>query len=238
MLSYPTSDISALETAFSDTGVIIHNGATVGGPASGAAETNMATEEIVARGRNPSAVATHDGEELTRAPPDNDSSANSREEVLIPTGVPVFRRVNDHDGGAGDRAILAAVSNDNGGDGAPTVAAYNGGEDNHSDGPVQVLTDNKAAHDSCDLSTTAQSRHINRTMSKVQELREAGAVTLTHILTESDPADIMTKVLSRQTFEEHRKMVLNTPGSLWRVHRSAWKQMLGIENAPSYLPPG
>ena len=46
-------------------------------------------------------------------------------------------------------------------------------------------------------------------MFKMRELRGAGIVTVTHVPTEINPADIFTKILSRQVFEKHRATVLN-----------------------------
>jgi hypothetical protein len=45
--------------------------------------------------------------------------------------------------------------------------------------------------------------------SEMRELRGAGMVTVELIPTEINPADIFTKILSRQVFEKHRKTVLN-----------------------------
>ena len=80
-----------------------------------------------------------------------------------------------------------------------------------SDEPVDVYTDNKAAHDLCNRFTTAQnSRHVDRKMFKMRELRGAGVVRVQHIPTEQNPADLFTKVLGRQLFEKHRATVLNS----------------------------
>ena len=46
-------------------------------------------------------------------------------------------------------------------------------------------------------------------MFKMRELRGAGVVAVRHIPGESNPADILTKVLGRQPFEKHRKFMLN-----------------------------
>lgn len=45
----------------------------------------------------------------------------------------------------------------------------------------------------------------------MRELRGAGRVVVRHIPGETNPADLFTKVLSRQPFEKHRKFVLNLP---------------------------
>ena len=61
--------------------------------------------------------------------------------------------------------------------------------------------------------TSAQnSRHIDRKMYKMRELRGEGVVTVTHVPTDVNSADLFTKILSRQVFEKHRKKVLNLPG--------------------------
>ena len=64
------------------------------------------------------------------------------------------------------------------------------------DGPVQVETDNKGAYDLCHRFTTSQhSRHVDRKMFKMRELRGAGIVNVKHIPGDSNPADIFTKIL-------------------------------------------
>ena len=45
----------------------------------------------------------------------------------------------------------------------------------------------------------------------MRELRGAGVVRVRHIPGDSNPADLFTKILSRQPFEKHRKFVLNLP---------------------------
>ena len=76
---------------------------------------------------------------------------------------------------------------------------------------IEVCTDSKAAFDLCHRFTSAQnSRHVDRKLFKMRELRGAGRVTVKHIPGETNPADLFTKVLSRQPFEKHRKTVLNT----------------------------
>ena len=80
-------------------------------------------------------------------------------------------------------------------------------------GPIQVHTDNKGAYDLCHRFSAAQhSRHIDRKMFKMRELRGAGVVEVNHVPTESNPADLFTKILSRQPFERHRKTILNLAG--------------------------
>ena len=59
------------------------------------------------------------------------------------------------------------------------------------DGPIEACTDSKAAYDLCHRFTTAQnSRHVDRKMFKMRELRGAGIVTVRHIPGETNPADL------------------------------------------------
>ena len=65
----------------------------------------------------------------------------------------------------------------------------------------------------CHRYTSAQnSRHVDRKLFKMRELRGAGEVTVDYVPTDDNPADLFTKILSRQPFEKHRKTVLNLPG--------------------------
>ena len=81
-----------------------------------------------------------------------------------------------------------------------------------NDGPIEVATDNKAAYDLCHRFTSAQhSRHIDRKLFKMRELRGARRVVVKHVPTEVNPADLFTKILGRQPFEKHRRTVLNLP---------------------------
>ena len=55
-------------------------------------------------------------------------------------------------------------------------------------------------------------------MFKMRELRGAGVVRVRHIDGTENPADIFTKILGRQSFEKHRKFVMNLPGSTGVEH--------------------
>jgi hypothetical protein len=78
------------------------------------------------------------------------------------------------------------------------------------DGPIEACSDSKSAVDLCHRFTSAQnSRHVDRKLFKMRELRGAGVVTVRHVPGETNPADIFTKILGKQTFEKHRKTVLN-----------------------------
>ena len=80
----------------------------------------------------------------------------------------------------------------------------------HKGEAYEVGTDNKAAYDLCHRFTSAQnSRHIDRKLFKMRELRGAGRVTVRYIPTDENEADLFTKILGRHAFEKHRKTVLN-----------------------------
>ena len=84
---------------------------------------------------------------------------------------------------------------------------------------IECFTDNKAAYDLCHRFTSAQnSRHIDRKMFKMRELRGAGAVNVKLIPTDDNEADLYTKILKRVTFEKFRKAVLNLPGDTGLEH--------------------
>ena len=78
------------------------------------------------------------------------------------------------------------------------------------DGPIEVETDNKGAFDLCHRYSSAQhSRHIDRKLFKMREMRGAGEVEVRYLATDENTSDIMTKVLNTQPFKKHRKTMLN-----------------------------
>ena len=64
----------------------------------------------------------------------------------------------------------------------------------------------------------------------MRELRGAQRVIVRHIPGETNPADLFTKILSRQPFEKHRKAVLNLPGDTGMEHA---RREASLRNAPS-----
>ena len=97
---------------------------------------------------------------------------------------------------------------------------------------IEVNTDSKAAYDLCHRFTSAQnSRHIDRKLFKMRELRGAGLVVVNHIPGVTNPADLFTKILSKQEFEKHRKVVLNLPGDTGVEH--ARREAVAGRSAPS-----
>ena len=104
------------------------------------------------------------------------------------------------------------------------------------DGPVEVSTDNKAAYDLCHRFSSAQnSRHIDRKLFKMRELRGLGLVDVKHVGTADNPADLFTKILSRQPFEKHRATVLNLPASA-AVDRSRRSSRLSSAAGAAVVP--
>ena len=88
-----------------------------------------------------------------------------------------------------------------------------------ANGPISAATDNKGAYDLCHRFTSAQnSRHVDRKLFKMRELRGVGVVKVRHIAGEANPADLFTKILPKQTFEKHRKFVLNLAGDTGIEH--------------------
>ena len=76
-------------------------------------------------------------------------------------------------------------------------------------GAILVETDSKGAHDLCHRFTSAQhSRHIDRKVFKMRELRGAGKVVVNLVIGEHNPADLFTKIVSKALFEKQRKFVL------------------------------
>ena len=57
------------------------------------------------------------------------------------------------------------------------------------------------------------SRHVDRKLFKMRELRGAGVVKVNHMPGEANPADLFTKILGRQVFEKHR----NRSYSIYRL---------------------
>ena len=74
----------------------------------------------------------------------------------------------------------------------------------------------------------ACTRHIDRILFKLREMRGAGLVTVKYLGTEENTADLFTKILDRQPFEKHRKTVLNAaandgvPGARDKKAMGAW----------------
>ena len=62
--------------------------------------------------------------------------------------------------------------------------------------PIKCYTDNKGAYDLCHRFTSAQnSRHIDRKLFKMREMRGASLVRVIHVPTELNTADLLTKIL-------------------------------------------
>ena len=76
---------------------------------------------------------------------------------------------------------------------------------------------------------------MDRKLFKMRELRGAGVVLVRHIPGETNPADLFTKILSRQPFEKHCKFVLNTPGDagIERVRHTAARRVSSLRDGTS-----
>ena len=84
---------------------------------------------------------------------------------------------------------------------------------------VEACTDNKGAYDLCHRFTSAQnSRHIDRKIFKMRELRGAGKVIVRHVDGPSNPADLFTKILDKATFLKHTKVILGHVGDTGAEH--------------------
>ena len=102
------------------------------------------------------------------------------------------------------------------------VAKFLGHE---QEGPYEVRTDSKSAYDLCHRFTSAQnSRHVDRKLFKMRELRGAGRVVVRHMPGDTNPADLFTKILTKQPFEKHRKFVLNLAGDTGMEHARRARQ--------------
>ena len=77
-----------------------------------------------------------------------------------------------------------------------------------------ALTTRGLTYDLCHRYTSAQhSRHIDRKLFKMREMRGAGQVQVRYVPTNDNTSDIFTKILARQLFEKHRRTVLNLAGA-------------------------
>ena len=73
------------------------------------------------------------------------------------------------------------------------------------EGPVIVYTDSKSAYDLCHrMSASSKTKHLDRKIYKMRELRGAGKVELRLIDSGHNKADIFTKTFKRQGFEALR----------------------------------
>ena len=92
-----------------------------------------------------------------------------------------------------------------------TYTAYHKTMGDIKHGPVEVATDNTGAYHLCNSSTTGQnSRHVERKVFKMRELRRRGVVKVIHVPTKDNAADLFTKGLDTPTFQRHRDTVYNT----------------------------
>ena len=67
-------------------------------------------------------------------------------------------------------------------------------------GAVELSRDRKSCH---------RSRHVDRRYFKVRELVAKGSISVEHINTHDNPADLLTKPLEYDKFEKHRCTLMN-----------------------------
>ena len=102
-----------------------------------------------------------------------------------------------------------------------------------TDGPIEACTDNKGAYDLCHRFTSAShSRHVDRRLFKMREMRGAGLVHVRWIPTDDNPADLFTKILPRHKFEVHRKTVMNLPQATTATFTAAMRAKRASQVAP------
>ena len=78
-------------------------------------------------------------------------------------------------------------------------------------GPIDVGTDNKGAYDLTLRATVGKhSRHVERKVFKMRELRTRSIVKITLIPTAEMAADALTKPLDDKTFAKHRTTIMNS----------------------------
>ena len=77
-------------------------------------------------------------------------------------------------------------------------------------GPTEVGTDNTGAYDLCHRDSAGKhSRHVERKVYKMRELKRRGTVKLIHVRTAEMSADLLTKPLDDATFQRHRNTIMN-----------------------------
>jgi hypothetical protein len=77
-------------------------------------------------------------------------------------------------------------------------------------GPIGVGTDNSGAYNLCHRTTVGKnSKHVERRVYKMRELKHQGIVKVNLIPTAEMPADMLTKALDDKTFHKHRKSIMN-----------------------------
>ena len=103
--------------------------------------------------------------------------------------------------------VKAAAATEHG----PTlVGTDNKGAYDLPHGPTLVGTDNKGAYDLCHRATVGRhSRHVERKVFKMRELRFAGKVKVELVPTKDNASDMLTKALDEHTFARHRDTIMN-----------------------------
>ena len=76
--------------------------------------------------------------------------------------------------------------------------------------PSKLYVDNSGAVElSRDRKSCHRSRHVDRRYFKVRELVAEGHLSVEHIDTKENSADLLTKALSREVYNKHRSRLFN-----------------------------
>ena len=76
--------------------------------------------------------------------------------------------------------------------------------------PIEVGVDNSGAYNLCHRTTMGKnSRHVERKVFKMREMRAGGIVKLALVPTDEMVADILTKPLQDAAFTKHRDNAMN-----------------------------
>ena len=96
---------------------------------------------------------------------------------------------------------------------------------------IRVHSDATAAIGICRRKGLGKVRHLATTDLWIQDKVRSRTIELCKILGTENPADLFTKILTRQPFEKHRKTVLNLAGDTGMEH--ARRERLLARNASS-----
>ena len=81
-------------------------------------------------------------------------------------------------------------------------------------GPIDVDTDSQSAFDLVNSTTVGtNSRHIERKVFKMKELRINNVAKVSLVPTAENAADLFTKALETKLFKKHRATVMNLPAA-------------------------
>ena len=89
-------------------------------------------------------------------------------------------------------------------------------------GPTEANVDNSGAYSLCQRATNGKnSRHVDRKVYKMRELRREGKVKMRQIPTDEMRADMLTKALDDHTFRRHRAACMRSQVEIAHKSKSA-----------------